>query len=84
MSLGSPCVKLKEAPKYKLKLMKCIMCWKVKNNRGNKKIISTKNRRKTLVSCSKVLKMMGCGVGSRMKHGLKTMLTLALRSKFFF
>ena len=60
------------------------MCWTVKNNRGNKKIISTRNRRKTSVSCSKVLKMMGCGVGSRMKHRLKTMLTLALRRKFFF
>ena len=46
MSLGSPGVQLKEATKCKLKLEKCILCKKVKDNRGDKKLISTKNGRK--------------------------------------
>ena len=55
MSLGSPGVQLKEAIKCKLKLEKCILCQKVKDNRGDKKLTRTKNRRKKLVECSKVL-----------------------------
>ena len=46
MSLGSPGVQLKEATKCKLKLEKCILCQKVKDNRGDKKLISTENGRK--------------------------------------
>ena len=55
MSLESPGVQLKEATKCKLKLEKCILRQKVKDNRGDKKLTSTENGRKTLIECSKVL-----------------------------
>ena len=37
MSLGSLGIQLKEATKFNLKLKKCILCQKKKDNRGDKK-----------------------------------------------
>ena len=51
MSLGSPGIQLKETKERKLHLEKCALCQKVKDNRGDKKLTSTKKGRKTLVEC---------------------------------
>ena len=67
-----------EATKCKLELEKCILCHNVKDNRGDKKLTSTGNGRKTLVE-----RLKSCGVGSRVNHGLNNMLTPATQSQFF-
>ena len=79
MSLGSPDVQLRETTKCKLKLEKCILCHKVKDNQGHIKLKSTKNGRKTLVECLKVVKI-GLEVGSRIKWRLITMSTPGTQS----
>ena len=55
MSLGSRGVQLKEATKCKLKLEKCILCQRVKDNQSDKKLTSIENGMKMSVECSKVL-----------------------------
>ena len=70
MSLGSPGVQLKEATKCILKVDKCILYQKVKDNRGDKNLTSTENGRKMLVECSKVLidGLSGIKDGARVKN----------------
>ena len=67
-----------EATKCKLELEKCILCHNVKDNRGDKKLTSTGNGRKTFEE-----RLKSCGVGSRVNHGLNNMLTPATQSQFF-
>lgn len=66
---------IEETSECKLMLEKCILCEKGKDNRGDKKLTSTGNGRKTLEE-----RLKSCGVGSRVNHGLNNMLTPATQS----
>ena len=50
-SEGDVTLKQKETP---LDLSKCVICWKVKEKNGGKKLVSTENGKKSLIECLKV------------------------------
>lgn len=56
MSLTSPGIQLKkESQKRRLDFDKCVLCQKIKDNKGDKKLTSTENGRDLLFESSKIL-----------------------------
>ena len=56
MSLTSPGVQLKKEDKKKRNFDRCILCQKVKDTKGDKKLTSTQNGRTLLLEASTILK----------------------------
>ena len=56
MSLTSPGVQLKKEDKKKRNFDRCILCQKVKDSKGDKKLTSTQNERTLLFEASTILK----------------------------
>ena len=56
MSLTSPGVQLKKEDKKKRNFDRCILCQKVKDSKGDKKLTSTQTGRTLLLEASTILK----------------------------
>ena len=56
MSLTLPGVQLKKEDKKKRNFDRCILCQKVKDSKGDKKLTSTQNGRTLLLEASTILK----------------------------
>ena len=56
MSLTLPGVQLKKEDKKKRNFDRCILCQKVKDTKGDKKLTSTQNGRTLLLEASTILK----------------------------